>query len=215
MKTGYIIRHAQYHGNTDPTRVWGRSHHFPLTETGQLQSILLHDWIKKELEGIDPVVFVSQAKRAQETARIALLGRVSLDQMNVCEGLNESSRGKYEGLEISKIPSELADSWRVNPFYSCLEGGESLDESGFRWLKCVSEIFESVPGGKTPLIFTHGNVMRAGLIHHLLGFPPEDVFKCNFQNTDIVTLHYGDDVFELNPTSPGSYSIAPHLEENL
>ena len=60
MKKLFLVRHADYSGGTDPG----------LSEFGREQSLRLANRIKANLNGGDVVIWVSTAKRAQETAQI-------------------------------------------------------------------------------------------------------------------------------------------------
>ncbi len=211
MIIGYIIRHAEYLGNLDTTRMWGESLTMPLTENGREQAIALHNWTTKEFENTDVSIFTSQAKRTQETARIAFLNKIEPSQFTIDSRLNETSRGDYEGRPISDIPQKYTTEYRKNPFFAPFPTGESYHDSGKRWLAGIQDIFSHESQNTRVVIFTHANVLKSGLFYHLWNKSPEEVLHFNFPNTGIVKVCYQNNEFQTEHKPLDQYNFTPHL----
>ncbi|MFT4312869.1 MAG: histidine phosphatase family protein [Candidatus Woesearchaeota archaeon] len=176
MSYTYLIRHAESTINRNPTRIWGHFPQAPLTEKGIEQALQLRNWIENEFDEIPPV-YTSTARRTQETARISLPADTPL----IIDGrLNEISRGEYEGRSFKEIPKNM--SYATQPFTSVFPTGESYEIGGQRFLSGLQDILEQ---HEESLCFTHGNVIRAGVLTLLEGMDWRVSKKTPIYNTQV------------------------------
>jgi 2,3-bisphosphoglycerate-dependent phosphoglycerate mutase len=139
-------------------------------------------------------VFCSALKRAQETARIALAGKLPACYF-ADPALNERHYGDLQGINKDEARAqfgvEQVHKWRRS-FLERPPGGESLKDTCDRVLPYyIGKIEPRLRSGQTVLIVAHGNSLRA-LIKYL----------DKLSDKDIVNL-------EIPTGKPIVYSISP------
>lgn len=158
----YIFRHGQTNGNVNNI-VQGAGVDIELNETGRSQARELAATLKGE--HLD-VIYASQMKRADETARIvAAESKIPVISM---PGLEEVHFGEAEGMYSEEAKQKYADIFSIihnpeNPKWMDVHvpGGESVRTSLERGKKALERIVDESRenGYKKVGIATHGALM--------------------------------------------------------
>lgn len=128
MTTLIIARHGNtFEAGETPRRVGGRTD-IPLVESGRQQAIALGRYLK-EHNLIPDVVYASQLKRAQETARLAIHETGVANPVYTLDIFNEIDYGPDENKTAVEVTSRIGaqaikdwdqyckvpDGWKVDP----------------------------------------------------------------------------------------------------
>ena len=132
-------------------------------------------------------VVSSPLKRAVRTAEI-VAGRHSLP-VQTTEELGEMRIGAWEGMFAGDIAAkypELWKTWRTNPGYFRMPGGESLGEVRERAVRAFGRITDRSEG-KMVLAVTHDVVVRL-LVAHCLGVSADIYRRLEVGNASITVI---------------------------
>lgn len=155
----------------------------------------------KELADIAfDIVYTSDLKRAQRTAKIAMSHNTASGEIpTICDWrLNERNYGDLQGLDKdetrAKFGAEQVHIWRrsydVPP-----PGGESLETCAERTIPCLEElIIPDLEAGKTILVAAHGNSLRS-IVMHIEGLSKEEVLSLEIATGVPRSYEYGNGNF--------------------
>jgi len=137
----------------------------------------------KELADIAfDIVYTSDLKRAQRTAKIAMgHNTASGETPTICDWrLNERHYGDLQGLDKdetrAKFGAEQVHIWRRS-YDIPPPGGESLETCAERTIPVLEElIIPDLEAGKTILVAAHGNSLRS-IVMHIEGLSREEVLS--------------------------------------
>ncbi|MEV6555335.1 acid phosphatase [Nocardia sp. NPDC051756] len=144
-----LLRHGETSWSTQ-RRHTGRTD-LPLTEHGEEQAKAAGPLLTA-LKLRDPLVFVSPRLRAAQTAELAGLTDVTVD-----EDLAEWDYGDYEGLTTPQI-RETAPNWTI--WTGAVPGGESEDQVRARADRVLDAVAPRLPERDIVLV-GHGHFSRA------------------------------------------------------
>lgn len=166
-----LYRHGHSEKNSDNRFVGGRQLHSPLTLKGEAQASALGHLFKERLAGSNELfkaAYSSEARRAVRTGIIAL--RAAGIALPILEepGLNELSKGIWEGKLRSEpleydgqtfyYPSRQETTWESNVY-----GGESYAEVAERKTQTLIKIGEAHEPGDRIAVFGHAIATRCVL----------------------------------------------------
>lgn len=172
----YLVRHAEAVMNTFPELVAGLSPESELTKDGRVQPEILKRRMAR-LGFVPDAVYVSEAVRTQQTARIALgkSAHIAIDPR-----LNEMSQGGWEGSPRDGLyTKEALEGLKADALgYKArhIDGdGESKLEVAARMLS-VLEAIRAEHAGQSIMAFTH-RIAIACATADMEGWP-EEVRNC-------------------------------------
>lgn len=178
----HLVRHAESLWNGE-RRVQGTCLDVPLSPLGRSQAALLG----RRLSAL-PVaaVYSSDARRAVETARLALGdGR----EIVVDPALRELSLGEWEGRLIADIRRETPErieAWYRRPSSVGLEGADDLDAFRERAVATVGRIL-AAHGVSDVAVVSHGGFICSYLTW-ALGMSVDDIWSFSLPNASITTV---------------------------
>ena len=208
-----LIRHGESVVNITPD-VMGQSGDTPLTERGWLQANLLNEGLYRSNVDFDHV-FVSDYKRAHDTA-ISAMGEDF--PIILAPALREYDAGDWNGASRKK---ELTEDVRLKMGLMgsgfCPPNGESMhmvERRASKWLEdtilynkeIIAEAKDRKDKKERPTeiaCFSHGMTIRC-ILHYIMGFDQNFIWKINIDNTSISKLHFGKDgwrLISINDTS--------------
>jgi len=191
----YEIRHGQTKYNEENKTVGGRSNDLPLDDLGSLQAVTLGKQLLKA--GIWPdVVRTSPARRAQDTARLALSVMGCTLEPIIDPNLQEQSQGLWEGRSRADTihrPKNLL-KFAVHSYNAKAPYGESMQDlfvRGKRDLDTVVDEYYDPTESVTIFNFSHGNLIRAKA-GYLKRWPPLKIYLDTklTPNTSVTPLQY-------------------------
>ncbi len=157
MQRLLLIRHGETDWNRDGR--WQGWLDRPLTDLGESQA---HDRGRHlttlELEPVE--LHSSDLGRAVQTASI--IGSHLGVEVTPHEGLRERHGGVLEGLDRAEIDARhpgVLGAWRRGGI-DAPPGGETDDEVFARVVGRLGTIMDTIPEATTPVVVTHGGVMR-------------------------------------------------------
>ena len=195
-----LIRHGESAVNVTPD-IMGQFGDTPLTLKGEGQALKLG----KCLNRFDHV-FVSDYKRAHDTAKLALGEDYP---MIITPALREYSAGDWSGTSRSKeITPEI--KMRMGLLANAFRppNGESMhmvERRAAQWFEDAvlynREIIAEAAQrkGQAPMeiaCFTHGMTIKC-LLHYVMGFDQSFTWKIVIENTSTSKLHFGKDGWRL------------------
>lgn len=140
----------------------------PLNERGQAQAALA----ARYLAALHPsAIFSSDLSRASATA--AALARLTGLSVKLDPDLRERMGGEWEGLSDVELRDQYGDAysnWTSAPASWGPPGGESGHDVAERALGALLRAADSVPGGSTAVVVSHGGALGLGT-SRLLGIP--------------------------------------------
>jgi broad specificity phosphatase PhoE len=140
----------------------------PLNERGQAQAALA----ARYLAALHPsAIFSSDLSRASATA--AALARLTGLSVKLDPDLRERAGGEWEGLSDAELRDQYGDAysnWTSAPASWGPPGGEPGHEVAERALGALLRAADSVPGGSTAVVVSHGGALGLGT-SRLLGIP--------------------------------------------
>src|SRR6478736_3222829 len=168
----YFVRHGESEANRDG---WLAGHRdSPLTQRGREQA---HS-VRPQIETLDlQAVLVSDASRAQDTARILLGGR-TLPQLTT-PLLRERGGGQWEGRPVAELRA-AGHLVRVRRWYEQPPGGESLSDVVLRAL----EVLCAYDQGQNVLVVAHGALIR-GLLFAVDAGPGGELSSSGPDNVEV------------------------------
>ena len=191
-----LVRHGECSANLEK-RFRGR-HDFELNDLGHQQAEQLAD----ALEKLAPCALCSSPLlRAQQTlaptaARLGLAVQIE-------EGLNNISLGRWEGQRKEDVAREEPDLWRLwstEPESLSFPGMESLEEVARRSSAAVDRLVAR-HAGETIALCTHRTVLKP-LLPRCLGMTPPCFWKFHVDTASISILMHeparGYSLFSLN-----------------
>ncbi len=141
----------------------------PLNEVGREQAARAARYIA----ALRPsAIFSSDLSRASETA--AALARLTGLSVKLDPDLRERAGGAWQGLSDEQLREEYGQTyahWTSAPASWAPPGGESGDTVADRASGGLLRVADSVPGGSTAVVVSHGGAIGLGL-SRLLGTPP-------------------------------------------
>jgi probable phosphoglycerate mutase len=177
-----LVRHGESTWNREH-RIQGQSDP-PLSDDGRRQA----EHLAKRLAGRRLVGFYSSdLKRALETAQA--IGRAAGAEPREMEELREIYLGEWEGLQTGEIAKRHPDawaSWRAEPSWDLVPGGEGALPFETRVMSAVDSILERHPDGDV-LVVTHGGVIQVAL-HRVVGRSSHGLFPFRIQNASISVI---------------------------
>jgi 2,3-bisphosphoglycerate-dependent phosphoglycerate mutase len=155
----------------------------------------------KELADIAfDIVYTSDLKRAQRTAKIAMgHNTASGETPTICDWrLNERHYGDLQGLDKdetrAKFGAEQVHIWRRS-YDIPPPGGESLETCAERTIPVLEElIIPDLEAGKTILVAAHGNSLRS-IVMHIEGLSREEVLSLEIATGVPRSYEYGNGNF--------------------
>lgn len=178
----YLIRHAESAWNSE-RRVQGTCLDVPLSPAGRAQAELLG----RRLRSLPVAAFyASDARRAVETARIALGddGRVV-----VSPELRELSLGEWEGRLIADIRRETPeriDAWYRRPTSVALAGADDLAAFRDRAVAAIARIL-GAHGAEDVAVIGHGGFICSYLTW-MLEMHVDNLWSFSLPNASITTV---------------------------
>jgi broad specificity phosphatase PhoE len=181
MQVLYLIRHAET-GFNRHGRVQGHTES-TLSRLGVEQA-------KRIARRLDYVEFVaayaSPAKRALQTARLALDGNIEIQTR---AGLREISLGKWEGEKATvlrrRYPREV-ELWFQKPSAVRIPGAETVGQFRRRVVREMNGIRAAHPSGEIAIV-THGGVICAYLTA-ALGMKLDDLWSFKIRNGSVTRV---------------------------
>lgn len=178
----YLVRHAESAWNSE-RRVQGTCLEVPLSPAGRRQAELLG----ARLRSLPAAAFyTSDARRAVETARIAL-GEDR--RIVVSPELRELSLGEWEGRLVSDIARETPDrieAWYRRPTSVAIAGADDLAAFRDRAVAAIGRIL-AAHGGDDVAVIGHGGFICSYLTW-VLGMRVDDLWSFSLPNASITTL---------------------------
>jgi probable phosphoglycerate mutase len=198
----FLIRHGQSEVNTKPDQI-GQVEDVPLSVLGKEQSYKLRDSLELENFRFDKV-YSSPYLRALHTSQIVCGHYIST--INIVPELREYSAGDWTGQSKYKIMTPDMRLRLLNLGGSFLfPDGESLnmvERRAASWLE-DNFIYNNSHNSLNIAVFSHGMTIKC-ILHHILGFDSQFLWKILIGNTSITKLSFGDDgwrVHFINDTS--------------
>lgn len=146
------------------------------------------------------IVYTSDLKRAQRTAKIAMAqNRASTNPPTIQDWrLNERHYGDLQGLDKdetrAKFGAEQVHIWRRS-YDIPPPGGESLETCAERTIPALKElIIPDLESGKTVLVAAHGNSLRS-IVMHIEGLSKTEVLKLEIPTGTPFYYEYEDGSF--------------------
>lgn len=206
-----LIRHARTRFNQEG-RIQGRLDS-PLTEVGENQSLLLGEFLGRQLDHLDSI-YTSPQPRALHTTELILKGSTRKDfpEPEKDVRLMEVRCGTLEGKTREEMDPDLLHRLRTDPSVR-YPGGESLNDlmvRGKDFLRDLEKKYPARPGENCRiLIVSHGHFNRA-LAAVLTGLD-------GFFSLKILQDNTGFSRFQ-GPHPSGAYRMAswnetPHLQQ--
>lgn len=163
-----LYRHGHSEKNQDNRIVGGRQIHSPLTPKGEAQAVVLGQSFKERLSPTGELfnaAYSSEAVRAVRTGMIALHAAGIELPIITKPGLNELSKGVWEG-QVRNEPLEYNGQTICYPsrqettWYSNVPGGESYADVATRKIQTLVEIGEAHAPGDRIAVFGHAIATR-------------------------------------------------------
>ena len=190
MRKWFLVRHGQTAYNLEG-RAQGQSES-PLNDTGAEQARAAAERLRDEEFA---VCLTSDLRRVLDTAKPILAGRDIRAIKSEC--LREKDFGDMEGKTFAEVERESPELFRRlfadDPDFTPPGG-----ESDRRLIERVSDEVDAliasgdVPDGANILVVAHGGTIRA-LITHLIGLPPETLWRFLISNGSLSTVTAHDD----------------------
>jgi broad specificity phosphatase PhoE len=141
----------------------------PLNEVGREQAAMAARYIA----ALGPsAIFASDLSRATQTA--AALARLTGLSVKLDPDLRERAGGEWEGLSDVQLRADYGQTyahWTSAPSAWAPPGGESGDMVADRASGALLRVADSVPGGSTAVVVSHGGALGLAT-GRLLGSPP-------------------------------------------
>lgn len=186
----YFGRHGQSQMNLSVELVGGQSNHSPLSPLGELQAQTLGLYLADSNIEFD-AAYSSTAKRAYDTAKIALEAAGIVLPIEQDEALLEMSQGDAEGRLRTEIYTEaVIEAIRLQLLDFALPGGESIRQVGERVLAWILEAEHKHPN-QTLFVASHGLAIRsaAGLS---LGWTHPEIIGYETKNASLTKFEVED-----------------------
>ena len=190
MRKWFLVRHGQTAYNLEG-RAQGQSES-PLNDAGVKQAQAIAERLRDEEFA---VCLTSDLRRVLDTAKPIVAGR---DIRAIkSKRLREKDFGDIEGKTFAEVERESPELFRRlfadDPDFAP-PGGESDRQLIERVAAEVDALTESgdIPDGANILVVAHGGTIRA-LITHLMGLPPETLWRFLISNAGLSTLTAHDD----------------------
>jgi len=220
-----LIRHGQSEANTKPGTVCGRSNSIPLSEKGRKQAQLLGQRLAKEEFKADKI-FVSSAKRAQETAQLVYAEMAEEKEFEVVDEVLEISMGGFTGMDrekayttavMDKIDAETVFFRPPGVSPDDGEPGESQFEVEQRMHRFVEQRVLSLSRENTTTtvaVFGHGLATRC-FLRGILGASDTAAVHSGMENTGVTELLYDSRVHNLGGWKVVKTNDHAHLKMRL
>lgn len=181
MQIIYLIRHGETTFNRDG-RIQGHTES-DLSDLGREQARRLG----RRLERVAlAAAYSSASRRAVDTGRIALDGRVDVSAL---EDLREMQLGEWEGLYAATLRDDYPEQvrlWFEAPGRVRIPGAETMQDFRARVVGAFATIRETHPDD-TVVVFTHGGVICAWLTS-VLGMKLDDIWRFKIRNASITRV---------------------------
>jgi broad specificity phosphatase PhoE len=182
----FLVRHGESTWNREH-RIQGQSDP-PLSDDGRRQAALLGHRLRDKTF---TAFYASDLRRAFDTA--LEIGAAISCRLRPDEALREIFLGEWEGLTTTEIaeryPAAWA-SWRREPDWDLVPGGEGADRFEARVTAAMGRIFDENTRGDV-LVVTHGGVIQVAL-HRVFGRTGRGLFAFRIQNASISLLERRD-----------------------
>ena len=178
----YLVRHAESLWNSE-RRVQGTCLDVPLSPVGRSQAGLLG----RRLSALRvAAVYASDARRAMDTARLALGdGR----EIIVDPALRELSLGEWEGrlvADIRRETPERIEAWYRKPSSVTIAGADDLVSFRARAVETMERILAAHDEADVAVV-THGGFICSYLTW-ALGMSVDDIWSFSLPNASITTV---------------------------
>ena len=190
MRKWFLVRHGQTAYNLEG-RAQGQSES-PLNDAGVEQARAIAERLRDEEFA---VCLTSDLRRVLDTAKPIVAGR---DIRSIkSTRLREKDFGEIEGKTFAEVERESPELFRRlfadDPDFAP-PGGESDRRLIERVAAEVDALTASgdIPDGANILVVAHGGTIRS-LITHLMGLPPETLWRFLISNASLSTLTSHDD----------------------
>ncbi|HWG83909.1 MAG TPA: histidine phosphatase family protein [Deinococcales bacterium] len=134
-------------------------------------------------------VYCSPLQRTRETA--AIIAAPHREDAIVLDGLNEVAYGEWTGLTLDELRPLLAfQRWNDYRSGTRVPGGESMLEVLSRAAGALDDVRSRHPGSAVAVV-THGDVIRALLLHYL-GAPLDLLLRLEVSTGSVSTVELSD-----------------------
>lgn len=180
-----LLRHGQSRGNLEG--YYQGQVDFPLTETGEQQSLALANRWTAEGVHFDKIVS-SPLERAHQTAQI--ISTVLGIPIEIEPEWMERDNGNLAGLKVEQASERYPRPEFIHPYHPIGESGESQWELYLRAGHAVTRLLQRPPGSY--LVVSHGGILNM-VMYVILGLTPQANFqgaRFRFRNAAFAQLQY-------------------------
>jgi probable phosphoglycerate mutase len=181
-----LIRHGESVGNATQA-IHGPRMCGGLSDVGREQCERLAERLARTGELAGSVLYASQFRRAQETAKL-IAPALGDAEIVVDDGFGELDWGiDCDGLTFSEIVERFGTpDWEGDPEVPFIPGGESGAEMTRRVIAAVDRVVAQRPG-RSIVVCTHGGAIDVA-VRHALGAPGRGQFDLYTTNASLTTL---------------------------
>jgi broad specificity phosphatase PhoE len=189
----FLIRHGQSFANANTSDIIGQPSNTPLTDLGERQVELLAKRFVDDDVKFD-IIYSSIYKRAWQTAKILQVKIGHKDDIRYSDALIEYDSGDFGGKKRIDILNKFALPMANLNMGFQIPGGENLHRTERRaasWLEdniiYNEKLYES--DNANIAVVSHGILIKT-LLHYILGFDQNFVWKIKLYNNGICKLQY-------------------------
>ncbi len=202
--TFFVIRHGETDWNLEGR--WQGHADVPLNEVGRAQAERLAERLRADGPRFD-AIYSSDLQRAWETA-CRLGAALERDPIPLAE-LREIDVGAWSGLTSAEVRARFGD------LYERIQSGEDVarGSNGERFLDLYTRVVAAIDrlaaehAGATLALVTHGDAVRAILLHAARGKQGVNPYRIHIGNTAITVVIHGQSGWSL-----GAINDMSHLE---
>ena len=181
-----LIRHGESIGNATQA-IHGPRMCGGLSDAGREQCERLAERLVRTGELAGSVLYASQFRRAQETAKL-IAPALGDPEVVVDDGFGELDWGvECDGLAFTEIVERFGTpDWEGDPEVPFIAGGESNADMTRRVTAAVDRVVAQHPG-HTVVVCTHGGAIDV-VVRYALGAPSRGQFDLYTTNTSLTTV---------------------------
>jgi len=180
----HLVRHAA-HDHLGRT-LTGRTFDVSLSQAGRDQARALG----RHLAQTDAdAVLTSPRLRALQTAE-PIAGAIGCP-VEVSEDLDEIDFGHWSGQSFEMLDEDpLWQAWNADRANARTPAGETMRDVAIRLMRLIEDATARLPG-RTAVLVSHGDVIKAGVCH-CLGLPFCDLHRFEIAPASVTTIAFGD-----------------------
>jgi broad specificity phosphatase PhoE len=157
-----------------------------------------------------PLVAIYSSPMPRAVQTVAPLAALLGQQVIITEALNEIDFGDWTGLTFEELSTDGRwHEWNANRGSAVPPRGESMKDVQSRVLQSLDRLAHQHEGEEL-LMVTHGDVIRAVLLHHF-GWPIDRIHEIEFGPAAVALLETGharDEAFNLNGCEAAQIQVA-------